>query len=108
MGKQTVCPRCKGRGKIGRDLCRACNPSAAVGDRVAGAGQRLLDRLAGNKVEITPVGVVETRRGRQTVTRLPDGVAPPGSQGNPHGCDRCGKVATLTLTRRGAHCSDCR
>ncbi|MCK9898369.1 hypothetical protein [Frankia sp. AgB32] len=106
MTKPGVCPQCRGRGKKGKDLCRACNPSGAVGDRVAGAGRRLADRLTGTSVQLTPGGVVEKSRGRVRVSRLPADLTPPGAPAiNPQACDRCGRTGrVLNLTRKGAVC----
>ncbi len=107
MSKPKICPRCKGTGKKGKNLCQACNPSGAIGDRVVGAGQRLADRLTGTSTRLTPTGVVQTRRGRQTVSALPDGLTPPGTTGiNPQACDLCESTAgPLRLTRKGAVCA---
>ncbi len=106
MTKLKVCPHCKGRGRKGKDLCRVCNPSGAVGDRVAGAGRRLVDRLTGTSVQLTPTGVVEKSRGRVTVRRLPDDLTPPGAPAvDPRACDLCRKTGrVLNLTRKGAVC----
>ncbi len=45
-----VCPRCKGTGKRGKQLCQLCNPSGAFGDIVLGALGRLWYRIAGKSV----------------------------------------------------------
>ncbi|ONH34954.1 MULTISPECIES: hypothetical protein [Protofrankia] len=104
--KARVCPRCGGSGKNGADLCRACNPSAALGDRIVGRAQRLTDRLTGTTTHATSHGTVATRRGRQTVTRPPAGALPPDQRGSAvPACDHCGNSGVpLKLTRRGMTC----
>lgn len=110
MGKNRICPRCEGTGRRGVELCQACNPSGAIGDRIVGAGKRAADRLAGRSIQLTPHGQIEKSRGRVTVRPLPGGVAPRSASGrNPAACDECGQVGqTLTLKRRGALCPTCR
>ncbi len=56
--KTRICPRCHGTGKNGPDLCRACNPSGAIGDQVVGRALRIADRLTGTIVHATGHGVV--------------------------------------------------
>ncbi|KDA44967.1 hypothetical protein [Frankia sp. BMG5.23] len=105
MGKIKICPRCQGSGFIGENLCQACNPSGAIGDRIVGAGQRLVDRATGRSMRITGGGVVSTRRGRTTVTALPDGMLPPGKRAAALSCDRCHQTTRpLKITSRGAVC----
>ncbi|SBW29015.1 hypothetical protein FDG2_6327 [Candidatus Protofrankia californiensis] len=104
--KNRICPRCHGTGKNGADLCRACNPSGALGDQVVGRALRIADRLTGTTVHATGHGVVATRRGRQTVTRPPAGATPPGRRQNGQpSCDRCHQAGVpLKLTSRGMVC----
>lgn len=104
MGRVRICPRCSGTGRLGEDLCRACNPSGAVGDRIVGLGQRVADRATGRSLRLTAGGVVATNRGRHTVTALPADMIPPGKRKSHDTCVRCQRTGPLKWTGKGGVC----
>ncbi|OHV39695.1 hypothetical protein BBK14_13570 [Parafrankia soli] len=96
--KPKICPDCKGKGKKGAQLCRACNPSGAIGDIAAGVARRAANRLNGRAIKVTGVGLTQTNRGRQS-TRASDGV--PGGSSGATRCS-CGATTWLHISPRGA------
>lgn len=98
--KPRTCSRCKGTGKQGKQLCKACNPSGAIGDRVVGAAQRWSDRASGNSVRVTTAGITETRRGRQS-TRVDIDSLPPGHLAANRARCSCGATDWLHHSPRG-------
>ncbi|MCK9904282.1 hypothetical protein CC117_00720 [Parafrankia colletiae] len=94
--KSKICPDCKGKGKKGAQLCRACNPSSALGDIAAGAARRAANRLNGRAIRLTDLGTASTSRGSRTI-RASDGL-PSGGSG--YVCS-CGATTWLNVNSRG-------
>ncbi|WP_220386583.1 hypothetical protein [Frankia sp. ArI3] len=101
----------------GRGPCPACNATAGgVGDQVAGVAQRALDGLIGRRRDVD--GRQTTTRAHRlatetTTTRAPRSKKTTAARKKPTarvplmpGCDRCGTRGPLTVTSRGAVCTD--
>lgn len=116
------CTRCRGTRMVGRGKnrgpCPACNSSAGgAGDRVVGAGQRLLDGMLGRRLDVD--GRQTTSRPHRLATETTTTGAPrPKKKTTPKkkptttaagpampACDRCRTRGPLTVTSRGAVCA---
>ncbi|ORT46980.1 hypothetical protein KBI5_22230 [Frankia sp. KB5] len=106
-----------GRGR-NRGPCPACNSAAGgAGDRIVGAGQRLVDGILGRRLDVE--GRQQTSRPHRlgtesTTTRAPRKKKtaarkkPTTTPARPlmPACEKCGTRSPLNVTSRGAVCAD--